>query len=129
MSKKRQNYMHRCDVLFSKIVRQRDGQRCVVAGWDTRECKGNLQCAHIIPRGQLEIRMVLDNAVAACQAHHVYYEHRRAEWDLLIESMFPGRLDRLRKIVQDHLQLGNQKIDWPGRLAELKRIAKNLEIA
>ena len=50
MSKRRSNYMAQADVLFSRMIRERDGS--------CRRCGSvdHLQCAHIISRSYKSIR-------------------------------------------------------------------------
>lgn len=123
MSKKRQNYMKKADVLFSKIVRTRDG-RCVAAGTDTTECKGVLQCAHIISRSYKAIRCNLDNAVTLCQAHHMYYTYRPDEWKWWVDTNLPNRWRRLMKEALEY-----RRVDWKARHQELKELLDELEAA
>lgn len=110
MSRKRQNHMARADAAFSKYIRSRDGM-CLAAGFDGRDCKGNLQCCHIIGRGELAIRTDPDNAVTMCASHHVYYTHNPGQWLDFVERRWPGRLDELRRRVRDHVASG-LKVDW-----------------
>lgn len=123
MSKKRQNWMKKADVLFSKVVRLRDG-RCMAAGTDTTECRGVLQCAHIISRSYKSIRCDLDNAVALCQAHHTLYTHRPLEWREWVEARFPGRWDFLTSQA-----LRYDRVDWKAEHEELKALLDELEAA
>lgn len=69
------------DALFSKNVRARG--LCWGQGRTKFDCKGNLQCAHIISRRYRAIRWDEDNAVALCAAHHLYWTHRPLEWQEL----------------------------------------------
>lgn len=102
MSKKRQNYMKRADVLFSQWVKERDGA-CLA----DPPHKGLLQCAHIISRSYKSIRTVPENAVTLCQSHHVYYTHRPLEWQEWVEQRFPGRWEDLRRVA-----LSYDRVDW-----------------
>lgn len=117
MSKKRRNWMKKADALFSKIVKERDGQ-CMACG-----ATEFLQCAHIITRSYKAIRCHLDNAVALCRSCHVSFTHRPLEWQEWVEAQFPGRWDRLRK---EALAYG--RVDWKARHDELREIASNLEL-
>ena len=109
--KKRQNHMKQADILFSRIVRRRDGM-CVRCGRTE-----NLQCAHIISRSYRSIRCDVDNAVALCRGCHVFFTHRPLEWQEWVEAMWPGRWGVLRERA-----LAYERVDWKGRVAELKRV-------
>lgn len=71
---------NRCDSLFSKIIRLRDG-RCVTCG--TTE---GLQCSHNVSRRYLIVRYDLDNAVTHCVRCHLFYTHNPLEHRKWIES-------------------------------------------
>ena len=118
MSKKRQNYMHQADVLFSKVIRERDGH-CKACG-----TSDSLQCAHLISRSYKSIRTVEDNAVALCRSCHVKFTHRPLEWEAWVEFQFPGRWSRLK--VQ---ALKYERVDWRGERDRLKGILERLEAA
>lgn len=109
--KKRQNHMKQADILFSKIIRRRDGV-CVRCGRTE-----NLQCAHIISRSYRSIRCDVDNAVALCRGCHVFFTHRPLEWQEWVEAMWPGRWGVLRERA-----LAYERLDWKRRVAELKRV-------
>jgi hypothetical protein len=116
MTNTRQNYRAKSDVLFSKLVRERDGG-CVAAGYRF-DCKGYLQCAHVIPRRYNAIRTDFDNAIALCSSHHVYWTYRPLEWREFVDVRFPGRWDELRVRA-----LSDVKVDWKHRyrtLAEMR---------
>ena len=52
----------------------RDGWKCKIQNQD---CKGQLQAHHILPwRDYIELRHVVNNGIALCQAHH---PRKRAE--------------------------------------------------
>jgi 5-methylcytosine-specific restriction endonuclease McrA len=110
MSKKRQNYMAKADVLFSKAIKDRDGG-CVAEA----PHKGQLQCAHIISRSYKSIRTNPDNAVTLCQSHHVYYTHRPLEWQEWVEDRFPGRWDELKQQA-----LSYERVDWRAEYEALR---------
>lgn len=116
MTKRRQNYRAKCDALFSKLVRDRDGG-CVAQGFRF-DCKGYLQCAHIIPRRYSAVRTDFDNAVALCSSHHVYWTHRPLEWQDWIGVRYPGRWDDLRARA-----MADGKVDWKHRYHTLQEMA------
>jgi hypothetical protein len=112
--KKTKAPMRQADVLFSKMIRERDGH-CQAAGWDVVKCNGRLQCCHVVSRRYKSVRVDPENAIAMCAAHHVYYTTHPIEWDLLIEEMFPGRLAALRERA-----LSYQKVNWRVEVGRLK---------
>jgi 5-methylcytosine-specific restriction endonuclease McrA len=118
MSKKRQNYMHKADVLFSKLVRDRD-RACQECG-----TVDNLQCAHLISRSYKSIRTNFDNAVALCRGCHTRYTHRPLEWREWVETRFPGRWDALTDVA-----LRYERVDWKHRHAVLKELAESLGVS
>lgn len=121
---KRQNYMRKADVLFSKLVRDRDGG-CVAVGTDMTECKGNLQCAHIHSRSYKSIRTNFENAVTLCAAHHTFYTHRPLEWEEWVRTQLGDeRWESLRAIA-----LRYEKVDWKQRYLTLKEMAESLGVA
>ena len=109
MSKKRQNFMHQADVLFSRMIRERDGS--------CRRCGSTdfLQCAHIISRSYKSIRTDPRNAVALCRGCHTFFTHSPLEWRDWVEQQFPGRWDWLRAEA-----LKYEKVDWRNEVAVLK---------
>jgi len=110
MSKKRQNYMHKASTDFQKWVRLRDGA-CQAAGEVDLECKGHLQAAHVIGRGELSVRLDPDNCIGLCQAHHMFYTNRAGQWHEFIERKYPGRWGELVEKVKAHRE-SKEKIDW-----------------
>lgn len=131
MSKKktpRKNFMAQATDLHSKLVRRRDG-RCMAVGAYGVECKGVLQCCHIIGRGELVIRTHLDNAVAMCQAHHRFFTSRPAAWEVWVRSEFPNRWEGLRYIVRKWYEAGCPSVDWKAERDRLKAHLDRLEAA
>lgn len=70
------------DALWSRVVRQRAGNRCEVDG-----CNGSPQGAHIFPKGSYPaLRHDPDNGASLCWAHHLgprgWHKHPLfwAEW-------------------------------------------------
>lgn len=118
MSKKRQAWMKKSDVLFSKLVRDRDGA-CVNCMSTT-----NLQCAHLISRSYKAIRTNFDNAVTLCRGCHVKFTHRPLEWREWVEACFPGRWDALKAEA-----LAYPKVDWKHRYETLKEMADSLGVS
>jgi len=115
MSRKRQNWMKQADVLFSKIIRERDRQ-CQACGTTQ-----DLQCAHIISRSYKSIRTLEDNAVALCRSEHIYFTHRPLEWREWVEQRFPGRWDRLATQA-----LMYERVDWRAERDRLKTVLERL---
>ena len=62
------------DIVFSKVVRARDGE-CLVCG--KRE---TLECAHIYGRRAIVTRWDMMNAVTLCHYHHRYFTENPVEF-------------------------------------------------
>lgn len=111
--------MKRCDDLARAICKAR--VRC--EGRPGHVCKGAMQWAHIIGRGDHSIRHDEDNALLLCQSEHMYFTHRPTEW---IEFVGVERYMELHRRAFAGLR---QKIDWKLREALLARRAKELGVA
>ncbi len=74
LKRKSPNATAKADVLFSRLVRDRD-QMCVRCG-----TVNNLQCAHIWSRRYRALRWRFENAVTLCSGCHMYFTLRPAEW-------------------------------------------------
>jgi 5-methylcytosine-specific restriction endonuclease McrA len=109
--------MKKADVLFSKLVRDRD-QRCVECG-----ASAYLQCAHIISRSYKSIRTDFDNAVALCRGCHTRFTHAPLEWRDWVEARFPGRWDALATKA-----LAYERVDWKHRYQTLRELADSLGV-
>ena len=71
----------RADAAFATVIKERDG-RCVPREmFPSIACNGNLQTMHLISRRYKAVRWDLDNAVAGCQAHHLYLTIHPLEHD------------------------------------------------
>lgn len=64
--------LKRADAMFSKYIRERDGE-CRAGGTDETECSTVLQAAHIVSRRFRAIRWDEANAIALCTAHHLKF--------------------------------------------------------
>jgi hypothetical protein len=69
----------KADTLFSRSVRGKLGGRCYAEG-QMFECKGYIQCCHIISRRYRAVRWIEENAEPMCAAHHLWYTHHPLEW-------------------------------------------------
>ena len=74
------------DKLFSLKIRSIG--ICQLQG-DKIRCGGVLQCCHIIGRANLFLRWHPDNAISACQGHHVWFTYHPEAWRKRMEEMFP----------------------------------------
>jgi len=70
--------MKKADILFSLLVRSRG--KCQAKGLDRVDCKGRLECAHIISRSHKLTRFDEMNALCLCAKHHFYYTNRPHKW-------------------------------------------------
>lgn len=112
--KKRKNYQQQADRIFSKYVRERDGE--CQAKDEIFPCKGNLQCAHILSRRYATTRCHQLNAIALCASHHIYWTHRPLEWEDWIKDRYPGRWEALRRAA-----IFGGKVDWKVELERVKQ--------
>jgi hypothetical protein len=119
----KQDFMKRADKAFSLFIRARDGG-CMAAGAMGVTCSGNLQCCHIIGRGELSIRVNPLNAIAMCQAHHMFFTPRIATWHDFVDIRFPGRWDELRGLVREHRE-SMRKVDWRAELESLRTVMES----
>ncbi len=74
LKRKSPNATAKADVLFSRLVRDRD-HMCVRCG-----TVNNLQCAHIWSRRYRALRWRFENAITLCSGCHMYFTLRPAEW-------------------------------------------------
>jgi 5-methylcytosine-specific restriction endonuclease McrA len=118
VTKKRQDWMRKSDVLFSQLVRDRDRvcQNCGSAD--------NLQCAHLISRSYKSIRTDFHNAVALCRSCHLRFTHRPLEWREWVETRFPGQWDELKTLALEY-----RKVDWEYRYETLKKLSDSLGVS
>jgi hypothetical protein len=80
------------DIVFSKVVRARDGE-CLYCG--KRE---TLECAHIYGRRAVVTRWDMMNAVTLCHHHHRYFtENPLAFHDWLLEEVGEVHMAILRE--------------------------------
>jgi hypothetical protein len=110
--------MKRCDDLARAICKARG--RC--EGRRGHVCKGSMQWAHIIGRGDHWVRHDEDNALLLCQAEHLYFTHRHTEWVAFIGE---DRYMALHRRAFDGLR---RKIDWAAREHALLARAKELGV-
>jgi hypothetical protein len=105
------------DILFSKLVRKRDGS-CLRCG--KRE---TLQCSHVMPRTYLSVRWLPENAITLCYSCHIHwwhkYPHEAVAW---FDEKFPGRYQKIRELANQHI-----KVDREETLKELKISYENLQ--
>jgi 5-methylcytosine-specific restriction endonuclease McrA len=57
-------WRNKADILFSKLVRARDG-KCIKCG-----ATDHIQCCHILPREERAFRWHLENAITLCPSCH-----------------------------------------------------------
>lgn len=60
-----------CDKLWTKKILERAGGKCEKCGKDKY-----IQAHHIIPRTCWPLRYDLENGVALCVRHHIYWSHK-----------------------------------------------------
>jgi hypothetical protein len=74
IKRKKTNATTKADVLFSRLVRNRD-HACLMCG-----SPNNLQAAHIWSRRYRSIRWRFENCITLCQGDHLKMTLRPAEW-------------------------------------------------
>ena len=83
----------KCDVVFSELIKYRDGWRCVET-----KARHNLQTAHVISRSYLATRWNMDNAVTLTAGRHVWYTHNPLEWrEFCLKRLGKERYEELEK--------------------------------
>jgi hypothetical protein len=82
---KRSKIIKDCDKLWSKVVRQRDGNECVIEGCHADSCHAH----HIFSRKNISVRFDISNGISLCFKHHFYFAHTEYEKfrDFVIEWM------------------------------------------
>lgn len=134
---------NKADRLFSKLIRGGrsevdDGQYegspiCMaVIVWNPQgilspQCKGNLQCAHIIGRSWTATRLDLANAVPLCAGHHKQMTHdpwlHVRFFDALIR---PKEHDRLREKAAAGIGGAVTVKWWQSELERLQKIESEI---
>ena len=71
--KNKTSLLKQCDKLWSEKIKERAGRKCEVCG-NTKY----VQAHHIIPRTNYALRHDLENGVALCRKHHLYWAHKDA---------------------------------------------------
>jgi len=61
----------KCDELWSKLIRQRAGNKCEYCG----KSDGKIDAHHILSRRHFSVRWNLENGVALCRYHHQFFAH------------------------------------------------------
>ncbi len=113
--KQRQSQTKIADALFSKLVRSVG--YCEMAGTFGTECKGVLQCSHIMSRRYQATRFARMNAICACQAHHWRTTNYPLEWeDWCREQLGNAIYDELRREA-----LAGGRVDYKTLIPDLRR--------
>ena len=118
--KDRSKFIKKCDVLFSKVVRARDG-KCLRCGTDKF-----LQCAHIINRGNMAHRWDGKSAITLCYGCHIHWWHGKpieaADW---LKENYPKVYSYYNKHKNDTL---DKPIDFESLLQKLKEVLKQYDL-
>jgi hypothetical protein len=98
---KRSKVIKDCDILWSKVVRQRDGNECVIEGCHADSCHAH----HIFSRKNISVRWDVKNGISLCYRHHFHWAHRDYEQfrDFCISWMGPYEFAKLKdkaKLIQ-----------------------------
>lgn len=109
MRKRRRNKL---DILFSKLVRERDDYTCQHTGINRRAEPGRLDCAHIFSCRHVATRWHPQNAVALTKASHMHFTGEPFEWaDWCVEQWGESFIDELRFVA-------HKPVKWPKKLRE-----------
>lgn len=65
------------------------------------ECNGGLQWCHIEGRRHKKIRWSPMNCLCMCASCHAYFTDHSAEFGLMVEALYPGRLQFLAELDKD----------------------------
>lgn len=106
------------DILFSLIIRTRDGNRCVLCGSGERP-----QCGHVLSRSALATRWLEDNAFcqcAGCNMKHEWNAYPFLSW--YIEKFGKDKLDEIQRKWNKP-----NPMNWQDYEALLERLKKRLE--
>jgi len=59
-----------------------------------------MEWCHLKSRGIKVLRWNPDNALCLCNTHHRWFTQNPDEWYRWVEKKYPGRWDKLNKIIQ-----------------------------
>ena len=62
---------NKLDTLWAKAVKEKFNNRCAICGTDK-----NLQAAHLWSRRNKSVRWDINNGIALCTRHHLFWAHR-----------------------------------------------------
>ena len=81
----------KCDEVFRRKAKERDGWRCVETG-----ARENLQTAHIVLACYMNTRWDFDNVVTLKSGRHIFYTQHPIEWKLFINRLKgPGYYEKM----------------------------------
>lgn len=111
--------------LWRAVVRAQWGGKCA---FSDGECRGDLECHHIIKRARPHLKHVPANGILLCQAHHSMVEQfpswRQKVSEAVGEDTMEWLEDRARKHLPDFLiEQGQTRSEW---LASTKAYLKAL---
>ncbi len=120
-SKRKINYKKKCDELWSKVVRGRDGG-CLLVGVG-RKCSGVLHADHVINRWNHTLRHDPRNGVALCAGHHLFWKPSHpveyTEWFIKTYPHRHAYLVKRRQVIE--------KPDYKERYIKLKSLLEDIE--
>jgi hypothetical protein len=106
----------KADKLFSETVRSKG--YCEAEGYAGRECKGRLECAHIISRRYSATRTDTRNAFSLCSSHHFWFTDHPREFSRFISTTWAGQY---YDFIYQRATTPT-KVDWGERITFLKQI-------
>jgi 5-methylcytosine-specific restriction endonuclease McrA len=111
---------NKCDTEWSLLVRERDGYKCQLEGFE-KDCGGAMQAHHLVGRTEESTRWVPENGVCLCYSHHIYGVHGGKSTLMnheLLKRLPEGRMDELNTMRRLHRD-SKTKIDKSIVLARL----------
>lgn len=96
------------DVLFSKLIRERDNWTCQFCGTEYTPPTSGLQCSHFWGRGHKATRWDPDNCDALCYGCHARHEGNKQGFyrDFKMKQLGKKRYDELAKRAQMTVKYG-----------------------
>jgi len=110
--------LDKCDILFSKIIRLRDGEclKCHRKGEPDKEGLPiiGLQCSHYFSRRNESTRFDEDNCMSLCAYHHDYLGHGdgKDEYKLMMIKKLGEREFKLLQIKANTFKKKDRKMTY-----------------
>ena len=87
------------DIVFSKLVRERNEYICQSCGYDGRHNPAFMDCAHIHSRKHRATRWHPDGAICLCKSCHRRYTDFPLEWSGFVRELYgDARADEIMRL-------------------------------